>query len=103
FKLEGQRYTDVTDYYSNFPEMLLLCSTMIKAVINSIKSIFARQGVPDKVFTDNGPQFSSNEFKTFTHEWDFRYTTSSPHYPQSSGQVEKYVQTVKNMMDKKQG
>ena len=28
-----------------------------------MKKIFARQGVPDVVISDNGPQYASKEFK----------------------------------------
>ena len=32
-------------------------------VINSIKSIFARHGIPENVISDNGRQYTSDEFK----------------------------------------
>uniref|UniRef100_A0A8P4K6X5 Integrase catalytic domain-containing protein n=1 Tax=Dicentrarchus labrax TaxID=13489 RepID=A0A8P4K6X5_DICLA len=71
-----------------------------EAVITSMKAIFSRYGVPSEAFTDNGPQFSNTKFRQFADEWDFVHTTSSPHYPQSNGLVEKSVQTVKRLMCK---
>ena len=50
--------------------------------------------------TDNGPQFSSAEFVTFTKVWGFEHCTSSPHYPQSNGKVENAVKTTKRLFTK---
>ena len=52
------------------------------------------------MFSDGGPQFTSASFKEFSKKWDFRHTRSSPHYPQSNGQVERTVQTVKKALKK---
>lgn len=100
FVCAGRDYIVVTDYYSLYPEVSRLHTTTAEAVITSMKAIFARHGVPSEVFTDNGPQFSSESFRRFAEEWNFIHTTSSPHYPQSNGLVEKSVQTVKRLLYK---
>ena len=65
-----------------------------------MKSVFARLGIPNEVISDNGPQYSSQEFKRFAEEWDFVHNTSSPLFPQSNGQVESMVKTVKTIIKK---
>ena len=50
--------------------------------------------------SDNGPQFTAEEFKAFATTWDFEHITSSPGYLQSNAFAEKYVQIVKNILDK---
>ena len=37
-------------------------------VIQKLKAHFWRFGVPDELYTDNGPQYSSLEFKEFSKE-----------------------------------
>ncbi|MCG8623128.1 MAG: hypothetical protein MJE68_14180, partial [Proteobacteria bacterium] len=55
-------------------------------------------GAPQTLITDNGPPFNSSEFKRFCQEWNLEHHTSSPNYPQSDGQAERMVQTVKQRM-----
>ena len=62
--------------------------------------MFVHQGIPDVLVTDNGPQFSVREFADFAEEWRFSHVTSSPRYPQSNGEAERAVQTVKGILDK---
>lgn len=98
FVCDGKDYIVVTD--SLYPEVCKLQTITAEAVILSMKAIFSRHGVPNEVFTDNGPQFVNMSFKCFAEEWNFIHTTSSPHFPQSNGLVEKSVQTVKRLMYK---
>jgi transposase InsO family protein len=60
-----------------------------------LRSHFSRHGIPDIVFSDNGPQFDSSEFRKFASLWEFKHETPSPLYPQSNGKVEQAVKTAK--------
>ena len=71
-----------------------------KAVVEATKKLFSEQGIPQEVVSDNGPQFSSSLYATFAQEWNFVHMTSSPHYPQSNGLVERFIQTVKHSLGK---
>ena len=62
--------------------------------------MFARHGIPMAVLSDNGPQFACASFRDFAKEWDFIHRTSSPRSPQSNGEAERFVQTVKDMFKK---
>jgi len=93
-------YVVVVDYYSRYWEIASLRSTTSRAVIEKLKQIFSRHGIPETVKSDNGPQYSSVEFATFASSWKFTHVTSSPKYPQSNGLAEKTVQTAKKMLEK---
>ena len=88
----------VTDYFSRYIELVHLTETTSDALINRLKGIFARWGVPEKVISDNGPQYSSRAFSEFANKYGFEHVTSSPRYPQSNGLAERSVRTVKEML-----
>lgn len=98
---EGRDYLITVDYFSNFWDPYPnLPDTKSSTVIRKLKAHFARQGIPDVVISDNGPQYTSVEFKKFSLKWEFTHITSSPAYPQSNGKAESAVKTAKRLMKK---
>ena len=100
FQLNGQSYLLVVDYFSRYPEVALANKTTSSDIITHMKSMFARHGIPEILISDNGPQFSCMEFAAFTKPYGFTHHTSSPHYPQSNGEVERSVKTIKYLLKK---
>ena len=76
-----------------------MSSTTTLSIVVALKSIFARHEIPDIVVTDNGPQYSSKEFKEFTELYAFFHITSSPYYPRGNGEAERAVRTLKNLLN----
>lgn len=75
-----------------------MSSLSASSVINHLKSIFARHGTPEIVYSDNGPQFQrlvNSEFTQFARDWKFHHITSSPKFAQSNGFVEAGVKKIK--------
>lgn len=100
FNLNRHNYLLIVDYYSKYPFIRKLREFSSKEVIDLTKEIFAEQGVPERLISDNGPHFSSQHFKEFAKAWDFEHITSSPRYPQSNGMAERCIQTIKGAMKK---
>ena len=100
FEIQKKQFLVLVDYYSGYVEVDQLTSMTANQVITLCKSQFSRHGIPDVLITDNGPQFSSYQFRHFTQEYQFNHLTSSPYHPQSNGMAEKAVQTVKRLMKK---
>lgn len=63
-----------------------------------MKSIFAIHGIPEIVYSDNGPCYSADTFMKFAAEYGFVHHTSSPKMPQSNGLAERSVRTIKIML-----
>ena len=100
FTWNGEDYLLVVDSYSHYIEIAKLSNTSSKMVIMHTKSIFARHGIPKMVKSDNGPQYSAQEYKRFSEEWGFKHVTTSPYHPQANGLAEKSVQIMKQLLKK---
>ena len=87
FELKGITYLPIIYYFSRYIEVQSLTSTTLACIIQSPKSIFARHGLPMTVMSDNGPQYSSQEFSSFAKEYQFEYVISMPHYPATAPEI----------------
>ena len=100
FYFDGSEYL-IADYYSKFPIIRKLpVEYTSKGVIDHTKQIFSEHGIPNRVISDNGPQYSSELYREFAKEWCFDHVTSSPRFPQSNGFVERQIRTVKSLLSK---
>ena len=69
--------------------------TTTPQLIKTLHESFCRTAIPDNVWSDGGPQFTSNMFHQFAQHWGFSHKVSTPHYPQSNGKVETTVKSMK--------
>ena len=72
FEWKKTTYLLIVDYYSWYIEIARLHNTTANEVILHTKSIFARHGIPEVVITDNGPQYTSEQFAEFAKEYQFQ-------------------------------
>jgi hypothetical protein len=102
FCLDGVDYLLLVDYLTKWPVVKTLSrvGTTSKAVIQCIREIFADFGLADTIVSDNGPQFSSVQFKEFCKQLNIEHKTSSPLHPSGNGQSERTIGTIKSMMKK---
>lgn len=98
-------YLIVIDVYSKWLELeCLLISSLInngtatKALINKLKELFSRFGMPKVLVSDNDVKINSVEFNTFCKTNGIRYVTSPIYHPCSNGQAENSVKTCKKML-----
>ena len=100
FHFEGASYLLVVDYTSHYPVVCKLASMTGQHIASQFKLICSEYGWPDTIVSDNGPCYTSEVFTNLMSEYNINHITSSPHYPQSNGLAEKYVQIVKNLFYK---
>lgn len=101
FTLNSKNYVTVVDYFFDYIEVSELQDTTSTSVIQALKEHFSGHGIPDTVVSDNGSQFSSQEFHEFTLSWEFNHVTSSPHHPKSNRKAESSVKIVKQFFFRK--
>ncbi|XP_025263219.1 uncharacterized protein K02A2.6-like, partial [Camponotus floridanus] len=100
FELNQKYYIVVVDSLSNFIEVVSLSDLKSATVIEKLKTIFARHGIPLILYTDGALCFDSELFKRFTKNWSFTHIMSSPHYPKSNGLAESAVKSIKKLFKK---
>jgi hypothetical protein len=70
-------------------------STTVNKTIDVLRQMFARNGLPEQVVSDNGPQFTSEEFAVFMKTNGVKHTRSAPYHPSTNGLAERFVQSLK--------
>ena len=71
FTFDKKEWFIIVDYWSNYFELSQFPNTQASTVIKSLKNQFARHGITDTVYSDNGPQFAFRDFKEFAAAWQF--------------------------------
>lgn len=66
FHWNGTEYLLIADCYSKFPIVRKLSNISSNTVINQLKGIFDEHGIPERLISDNGTQYSSEEFRVFS-------------------------------------
>ena len=97
FHFEGDSYLLLVDYTSRYPIICKLTSMTAQHIIGHLKVIFSEYVWLDTIVSDNGPCYTAEIFTETMQEYSVNHITSSPHYHQSNGFAEKFVQTVKNL------
>jgi len=100
---EGKWHLVTTWHYSDWVEIDVLPNTLTATVVQLTKAHFARFGIPERLITDNGPQYISTEYKQFASEYGIEHVTSSLYWPQGNGKAEAAVKIVKRMYQKNKG
>ena len=85
----------LVDLYSRWPEVAFCGEVTAGTVVAFLRQIFAREGVPEELVSDNGPQFRAAETAQFLQTVGVRHLFSSPYSPQTCGMVERLNRTVK--------
>ena len=69
FVFESTNYLLIANYYSQFPIIRRIRSTITNATIDVMKQVFSTCGVPKTEMSDQGPQFLSKELKAFANQY----------------------------------
>lgn len=96
----GNRYLLVLiDHFTKWVEA---CPLPDQTSATTIEKVFeawiSRYGTPERIHTDQGPNFESNEFATFCRSQRIRKSHSSPYHPQGNGLVERCNRTFKMLL-----
>ena len=73
-------------------------TTTASKTIEALSEIFSRNGLPQQIVSDNGPQFISKEFCDFENNNGITHIFSAPYHAASNGLAERFVETLKHSL-----
>ena len=95
----GNRYVLVIcDYATRYPEAVALKSIDAENVAEELVKLFSRVGIPRKILTDQGSNFTSKLLAEMYHLLHIKALRTSPYHPQCDGLVERFNKTLKEML-----
>lgn len=100
FFYENAIFLVVVDALTKYLEVEIVKSTNTSETIDNLSMIFARNGLPDTLVSDNATSFTSYEFVEFLTRNGIKHLSPSPYNPSGNGQAERGVRTVKDMLKK---
>ena len=94
----GKMFFLVIDAHSKWGEVYPMVHTSSSKTIELLRHLFASYGLPKQLVSDNGLQFTSEEFKRFMKGNGIRHIRCAPYHPASNGLAERFVRSFKEAM-----
>ena len=99
---KGIHFPVMVDAYSKWPEVREMHSTTTLRTIEVLREIFATHGFPRVIVSENGPQFTSEDFSTYLLGNHIVHRLSAPYHPATNGLAESMVKIVKQWLSKQE-
>ena len=80
---------DAIDKLTKWPEVTAVRKVTAQSAIKFLKELVCRLGVPARIITDNGTQFTSRAFMQYVHALGSKISFASVAHPRSNGQAER--------------
>ena len=84
----------VVDEYKRYPIVDIPKSVSHRCVIPWLDQIFSMFSIPEVVKTDNGPPFSSDQFRQFANYLGVYHCKITPHWPRANAEAERFMKTL---------
>ena len=81
-----------------FPEAIPFRNIKAKTIVKALIKFFTLVGLPKSIQSDQGSNSMSGVFQQVMYELGIHQYKSSAYYPQSQGAIERFHQTLKNML-----
>ena len=77
------------DKFTKWPEVAAMRKVTTQSAIKFLKELVCRFGVPARIITHKGTQFTSHAFMQYVHALRCKISFASVAHPQSNGQAER--------------
>src|SRR6218665_2225944 len=97
----GYRYIlSIVDMATRFPEAIPLKPITAEEVAEELFKFYCRMGIPERIHTDRGSQFTSDLMSKVNRMLPIKHTFSSPYHAMGNGAVERLNGTIKMTLRK---
>ena len=97
----GHRYIlTLIDVGSRYPDAVALKDIHTSTVADALLDMYSRVGIPRRVHSDRGSQFTSEMMAEVNRLLSIRSTTSTPYHAMGNGLIENCNKTIKNALKK---
>jgi transposase InsO family protein len=79
----------VIDYYSRYYEIDIIKDISSEKIVDCLETMFARNGLPKTIKSDNGPQFVSKYVEQYLKDINVKHSKTIPLHPAANGEVER--------------
>ncbi|GJU46926.1 reverse transcriptase domain-containing protein [Tanacetum coccineum] len=98
----GNKYVLVAiDYVSKWVEAQAFPTNDARNVVNFLKRLFARFGIPKALISDRGTHFYNHQMEKAMKRYGVVHRFSNAYHLQTNGQVEKMNRAIKRILEKK--
>ena len=91
----GKPFLVVVDSFSRWPEIFVTRDMTETTVINCLRNVIARFGVPQTLVSDNGPSLIAKGVDEWLANIGCEHLTSAEYHPKSNGLAERMVRSFK--------
>ena len=77
------------DKFTKWPKLEAVRKVTAQSAVKFFKGLVCRFGVPNRVITDNGTQFTSHTFMHYIQDLSSKVCFASVAHPRSNGQAER--------------
>ncbi|XP_037915018.1 uncharacterized protein K02A2.6-like [Hermetia illucens] len=95
---EGKMWIVLVDALSKWVEADVLYAATTRTLCEFLEEKFITFGYLEIIVSDNGSQFTSEEFRNYCQSHGIKHVTSSPYHPKTNGLAERFVRTFKERM-----
>ncbi|KFD68503.1 hypothetical protein M514_09353 [Trichuris suis] len=88
------------DSAGKWPGAKIVPNMSTLAATKCLREIFETHGLPRLLVSDNGPAFTSSEFRSFVKRCGIKHLYTLPYHPSSNGQAERAIQALKQSLRK---
>ena len=98
FTHNHKEYLLIADTFSIYPFIYQTSSKTAESIIKKLQNLISQYGPPKRLFSDNGPPFSSKSFQRFLASQYIDHITSSPLYPKTNSFIKWQIKMIKTAL-----